>query len=138
MAISGFSRAPLGITLPHTAPSGALHKLAFHTIRSCFVNNQVVQNNVKVKVEVYNTAQDYAAGNPIVDSFTFTFTLLKNAVDPLNGKLTKRDDILTQAYNFLMTQNAPGHTATNYSAVDDKTLSADADVGSRPETDKKS
>ena len=136
MAISGFPRAPLGITLPHTAPSGALHKLAFHTIRSCFVNNQVVRNNVRVKVEVYNTAQDYAAGNPQIDSFTFSFTLLKNIVK--NGAVTRRDDILTQAYNFLMTQNAPGHTATNYSGVDDKTLNKTDDVESRQETDRKS
>ena len=136
MAISGFSRAPLGVTLRHVAPSGATHKLAFHTIRSCFVNNQVVQNNVKVKVEVYNTAQDYAAGNPQIDSFTFTFTLLRNAV--IGGKLTKSDDILTQAYNFLMTQNAPGHTATDYSSVDDKTLNKTDDLESRPDTDKKS
>ena len=60
MAISGFDRAPLGVTLSHVAPSGATHSSAFHTIRSCFVNNQIVQNNVKVHVEVYNTAQDYA------------------------------------------------------------------------------
>ena len=137
MAITGFSRAPLGVTLLHVAPSGATHKAAFHTIRSCFVNNQIVQNNVKVMVEVYNSASDFAAGNPKIDSFTFTFTLLKNVVAQ-NGAVTRRDDILTQAYNFLMTQNAPGHTATNYSAVTDKTLSQTADVESRPDTDKKS
>ena len=86
---------------------------------------------------MYNSASDFAAGNPKIDSFTFTFTLLKNVVAQ-NGAVTRRDDILTQAYNFLMTQNAPGHTATNYSAVTDKTLSQTADVESRPDTDKKS
>ena len=136
MAISGFDRAPLGVTLSHVAPSGATHSSAFHTIRSCFVNNQIVLNNVKVMVEVYNSASDYAAGNPMIDSFTFSFTLLKNTIK--NGTVTRKDDILTQAYNLLMTQNAPGHTATNYSGVTDKTLNQSADVESRPDTDKKS
>jgi len=136
MAISGFDRAPLGVTLSHVAPSGATHSSAFHTIRSCFVNNQIVQNNVMVRVEVYNSASDYAAGNPMIDSFTFSFTLLKNTIK--NGTVTRKDDILTQAYNFLMTQNAPSHTATNYSGVTDKTLNQSADVESRPDTDKKS
>ena len=136
MAISGFNRAPLGVTLSHVAPSGATHSSAFHTIRSCFVNNQIVTNNVLVKVEVYNSASDFNAGNPMIDSFTFTFTLLKNTVS--NKTVTQRDDILVQAYNQLMTQNAPGHTATNYSAVTDKTINQTADLDSRPDTDKKS
>ena len=136
MAISGFNRAPLGVTLSHVAPSGATHSSAFHTIRSCFVNNQIVTNNVLVKVEVYNSASDFMAGNPMIDSFTFTFTLLKNTVS--NKTVTQRDDILVQAYNQLMTQNAPGHTATNYSAVTDKTINQTADLDSRPDTDKKS
>jgi hypothetical protein len=140
MAISAFNRAPLGVTLSHVAPSGATHSSAFHTIRSCFVNNQIVTNNVLVKVEVYNSASDFNAGNPMIDSFTFTFTLLKNTVTVNKGQVTvtQRDDILVQAYNQLMTQNAPGHTATNYSAVTDKTINQTDDLDSRPDTDKKS
>jgi len=140
MAISGFNRAPLGVTLSHVAPSGATHSSAFHTIRSCFMNNQQTSQNVLVKVEVYNSVSDYNAGNPMIDSFTFTFTLLKNTVSVVNGKVTvtQRDDILVQAYNRLMTQNAPGHTATNYSSVTDKTINQTDDLDQRPDTDKKS
>ena len=76
----------------------------------------------------------------MIDSFTFTFTLLKNTVTVNAGKttVTQRDDILVQAYNQLMAQNAPGHTATNYSSVTDKTINQTDDLDQRPETDKKS
>ena len=100
------------------------------------MNNQKTAHNVLVKVEVYNSVSDFNAGNPMIDSFTFTFTLLKNTVS--NKTVTQRDDILVQAYNQLMAQNAPGYTATNYSAVTDKTLNKADDVESRPDTDKKS
>ena len=140
MAISGFNRAPHGITLSHVAPSGATHSNAFHTVRSCFVNNQKVNDNVTVKVEVYNSVSDYNAGNPKIDDINFTFTLLKNTV---SGKgpiqtVTRRDDILVQAYNQLMTLNAPDGSSTNYSSVTDKTLNKTDDLDQRPPTDNKS
>jgi phosphosulfolactate phosphohydrolase-like enzyme len=118
MAIS-FDKAPLGLTLSHVTPTGATHSSAFHTIASCFVNNRAVSNNVTVKVEVYNSLSDYNAGKPQIDDLRFTFTLLKNAVSG-KGKLqtvTRRDDILVQAYNQLMTLNAPDGSSTNYSGV---------------------
>ena len=118
MAIS-FDKAPLGLTLSHVTPTGATHSNAFHTIASCFVNNRVVSNNVTVKVEVYNSLSDYNAGKPQIDDLRFTFTLLKNAISG-KGKLqtvTRRDDILVQAYNQLMTLNAPDGSSTNYSGV---------------------
>lgn len=116
--------APLGVTLAHTTPTGALHKLAFHTIASCFVNNKKLTNNVTVKVEIYNSLTDYNAGRPQIDDLNFSFTLLKNAVS--KGSLVQRDDILVQAYQHLMILNAPDGSATNYSAVSDaNTLTAD-------------
>ena len=116
--------APLGVTLAHTTPTGALHKLAFHTIASCFVNNKKLTNNVTVKVEIYNSVADYNAGRPQIDDLNFSFTLLKNAVS--KGSLVQRDDILVQAYQFLMILNAPDGSTTNYSAVSDSnTLTAD-------------
>ena len=118
MAIS-FDKAPLGLTLSHVTPTGATHSSAFHTIASCFVNNRRVNNNVTVKVEIYNSLSDYNAGKPQIDDLNFTFTLLKNAVSG-KGKLqtvTRRDDILVQAYNQLMTLNAPDGSSTNYSGV---------------------
>ena len=118
MAIS-FNKAPLGLTLSHVTPTGATHSSAFHTIASCFVNNRRVNNNVTVKVEIYNSLSDYNAGKPQIDDLNFTFTLLKNAVSG-KGKLqtvTRRDDILVQAYNQLMTLNAPDGSSTNYSGV---------------------
>ena len=136
MAISGFDTAPHGITLSHVAPTGATHSSAFHTIRSCFVNNQIVTNNVTVKVEVYNSLSDYNAGNPKIDDISFTFTLLKNTVT--KSGVTRRDDILTQAYNQLMTLNAPDGSSTNYSGVTDKTLNKTDDLDQRPPTDNKS
>ena len=135
MAIS-FDVAPLGITLSHVAPSGATHSNAFHTIRSCFVNNQKVSDNVTVKVEVYNSVSDYNAGNPKIDDVNFTFTLLKNVDN--KGTITRRDDILTQAYNQLMTLNAPDGTTTDYSGVTEKTKNATDESGSRPPDEKKS
>ena len=113
-----FPIAPLGITVPHTTPTGALHKDAFHTIASCFVNNRKLTNNVTVKVEIYNSLQDYNAGRPQIDDLNFSFTLLKNHV--VKSTLVKRDDILVQAYNHLMALNAPDGSATNYSAVSDQ------------------
>ena len=116
--------APLGVTLAHTTPTGALHKLAFHTIASCFVNNKKLTNNVTVKVEIYNSLTDYNAGRPQIDDLNFSFTLLKNAVS--KGSLVQRDDILVQAYQHLMILNAPDGSTTNYSAVSDSnTLTAD-------------
>ena len=118
MAIS-FNRAPLGLTLSHVTPTGATHSNAFHTIASCFVNNRRINNNVTVKVEIYNSLSDYNAGKPQIDDLNFTFTLLKNQVSG-KGKIqtvTRRDDILVQAYNNLMTLNAPDGSATNYSGV---------------------
>ena len=122
MAIS-FNKAPLGLTLSHVTPTGATHSSAFHTIASCFVNNRRVNNNVTVKVEIYNSVSDYNAGKPQIDDLNFSFTLLKNLV---NGKnVTKRDDILVQAYNQLMTLNAPDGSSTNYSGVSDDTGATD-------------
>ena len=118
-----FPIAPLGITVPHTTPTGALHKVAFHTIASCFVNNRKLTNNVTVKVEIYNSLQDYNAGRPQIDDLNFSFTLLKNHVT--KGSLVQRDDILVQAYNRLMVLNAPDGSATNYSAVSDKNVATD-------------
>ena len=116
--------APLGLTLAHTTPTGALHKYAFHTIASCFVNNKKLTNNVTVKVEIYNSLTDYNAGRPQIDDLNFSFTLLKNAVT--KGSLVQRDDILVQAYQHLMILNAPDGSTTNYSAVSDSnTLTAD-------------
>ena len=126
MAIS-FNKAPLGLTLSHVTPTGATHSNAFHTIASCFVNNRKLTNNVTVKVEIYNSLTDYNAGRPQIDDLNFSFTLLKNAV--AKGSLVQRDDILVQAYNFLMALNAPDGSATNYSAVSDSnTLTADNDT----------
>ena len=118
MAVS-FNRAPLGLTLSHVTPTGATHSNAFHTIASCYVNNKRINNNVTVKVEIYNSLSDYNADKPQIDDLNFTFTLLKNQV---SGKgqiqtVTRRDDILVQAYNQLMTLNAPDGSATNYSNV---------------------
>jgi hypothetical protein len=118
MAIS-FNRAPLGLTLSHVTPTGATHSNAFHTIASCYVNNKRINNNVTVKVEIFNSLSDYNAGKPQIDDLNFTFTLLKNQVSG-KGKIqtvTRRDDILVQAYNQLMTLNAPDGSATNYSGV---------------------
>ena len=118
MAVS-FDRAPLGLTLSHVTPTGATHSNAFHTIASCYVNNKRINNNVTVKVEIFNSLSDYNAGKPQIDDLNFTFTLLKNQVSG-KGKIqtvTRRDDILVQAYNNLMTLNAPDGSATNYSGV---------------------
>ena len=120
MAIS-FNKAPLGLTLSHVTPTGATHSNAFHTIASCYVNNKRVNNNVTVKVEIYNSVSDYNAGKPQIDDLNFTFTLLKNTLttNPKGGPaiVTRRNDILVQAYNNLMTLNAPDGSATNYSGV---------------------
>ena len=126
MAIS-FNRAPLGLTLSHVTPTGATHSNAFHTIASCYVNNKRINNNVTVKVEIFNSLSDYNAGKPQIDDLNFTFTLLKNQVSG-KGKIqtvTRRDDILVQAYNQLMTLNAPDGSATNYSGVSDATGATD-------------
>ena len=114
-----FNRAPLGLTLSHVTPTGATHSNAFHTIASCYVDNKKLTNNVTVKVEIYNSLSDYNADKPQIDDLNFTFTLLKNQVSG-KGKIqtvTRRDDILVQAYNHLMTLNAPDGSATNYSGV---------------------
>ena len=119
-----FNRAPLGLTLSHVTPTGATHSSAFHTIASCYVDNKKLTNNVSVKVEIYNSLSDYNAGKPQIDDLNFSFTLLKNAVS--KGSVTRRDDILVQAYNQLMTLNAPDGSATNYSNVkNDSTATAD-------------
>jgi len=115
MAVS-FNRAPLGITLSHVTPTGATHSSAFHTIASCYVNNKRINNNVTVKVEIFNSLSDYNAGKPQIDDLNFTFTLLKNTISA-KGAVTRRDDILVQAYNQLMSLNAPDGSATNYSGV---------------------
>ena len=119
-----FDRAPLGLTLSHVTPTGATHSSAFHTIASCYVDNKKLTNNVSVKVEIYNSLSDYNAGKPQIDDLNFSFTLLKNVVS--KGSVTRRDDILVQAYNQLMTLNAPDGSATNYSNVkNDSTATAD-------------
>ena len=122
-----FNRAPLGLTLSHVTPTGATHSSAFHTIASCYVDNKKLTKNVTVKVEIYNSLSDYNAGKPQIDDLNFSFTLLKNQV---SGKgqiqtVTRRDDILVQAYNQLMTLNAPDGSATNYSGVSDTTGATD-------------
>jgi len=122
-----FNRAPLGLTLSHVTPTGATHSSAFHTIASCYVDNKKLTKNVTVKVEIYNSLSDYNAGKPQIDDLNFSFTLLKNQV---SGKgqiqtVTRRDDVLVQAYNQLMTLNAPDGSATNYSAVSDTTGATD-------------
>ncbi len=122
MAVS-FNRAPLGLTLSHVTPTGATHSNAFHTIASCFVNNKKLTNNVTVKVEIYNSVSDYNADRPQIDDLNFSFTLLKNQV---SGKtVTRRDDILVQAYNQLMTLNAPDGSNTNYSGVSNSSGATD-------------
>ena len=122
-----FPIAPLGVTIPHATPTGALHRDAFHTIASCFVNNRKLTNNVTVKVEVYNSLTDYNAGRPQIDDLNFSFTLLKNHV--AKGSIVQRDDILVQAYNYLMALNAPDGSATNYSAISDqRAITADNDT----------
>ena len=119
-----FNRAPLGLTLSHVTPTGATHSSAFHTIASCYVDNKKLTKNVTVKVEIYNSLSDYNAGKPQIDDLNFSFTLLKNVVS--KGSVTRRDDILVQAYNQLMTLNAPDGSATNYSNVkNDSTATAD-------------
>lgn len=119
-----FDRAPLGLTLSHVTPTGATHSSAFHTIASCYVDNKKLTKNVIVKVEIYNSLSDYNAGKPQIDDLNFSFTLLKNVVS--KGSVTRRDDILVQAYNQLMTLNAPDGSATNYSNVkNDSTATAD-------------
>ena len=123
-----FNRAPLGITLSHVTPTGATHSNAFHTIASCYVDNKKLTNNVTVKVEIYNSLSDYNADKPQIDDLNFSFTLLNNLV---NGKnVIRRDDILVQAYNQLMTLNAPDGSATNYSGVKND-LGATADNETR-------
>ena len=118
-----FNRAPLGLTLSHVTPTGATHSNAFHTIASCYVNNKRINNNVTVKVEIFNSLSDYNAGKPQIDDLNFSFTLLKNLV---NGKnVIRRDDILVQAYNHLMTLNAPDGSATNYSNVKNDSTATD-------------
>ncbi|MBP04485.1 MAG: hypothetical protein CMA72_06855 [Euryarchaeota archaeon] len=122
MAVS-YNRAPLGLTLSHVTPTGATHSNAFHTISSCYVNNKRINNNVTVKVEIYNSLSDYNAGKPQIDDLNFTFTLLKNLVN--KQTVTRRDDILVQAYNNLMTLNAPDGSATNYSGVKNDSTSTE-------------
>jgi len=123
MAVS-YNRAPLGLTLSHVTPTGATHSNAFHTIASCYVNNKRINNNVTVKVEIYNSLSDYNAGKPQIDDLNFTFTLLKNTIR--GQTITRRDDILVQAYNNLMILNAPDGSSTNYSGVkNDSTSTAD-------------
>ena len=127
-----FNRAPLGITLSHVTPTGATHSNAFHTIASCYVDNKKLTNNVTVKVEIYNSLSDYNADKPQIDDLNFSFTLLKNQVSG-KGKLqtvTRRDDILVQAYNQLMTLNSPDGSATNYAGVQND-LGATADNETR-------
>ena len=115
MAVS-FNRAPLGITLSHVTPTGATHSSAFHTIASCYVNNKRINNNVTVKVEIFNSLSDYNAGKPQIDDLNFTFTLLKNVVSG-KGVVTRRNDILVQAYNNLMTLTNPDGSSTDYDGV---------------------
>ena len=123
MAVS-YNRAPLGLTLSHVTPTGATHSNAFHTIASCYVNNKRINNNVTVKVEIYNSLSDYNAGKPQIDDLNFTFTLLKNTIK--GQTITRRDDILVQAYNNLMILNAPDGSSTNYSGVkNDSTSTVD-------------
>ena len=127
MAVS-FNRAPLGITLSHVTPTGATHSSAFHTIASCYVNNKRINNNVTVKVEIYNSLSDYNAGKPQIDDLNFTFTLLKNVVSG-KGVVTRRNDILVQAYNNLMTLTNPDGSSTDYDGVaNDNGATADNDT----------
>jgi len=114
MAVS-YNRAPLGLTLSHVTPTGATHSNAFHTIASCYVNNKRINNNVTVKVEIYNSLSDYNAGKPQIDDLNFTFTLLKNTIR--GQTITRRDDILVQAYNNLMTLTNPDGSSTDYDGV---------------------
>ena len=116
MAVS-FNRAPLGLTLSHVTPTGATHSNAFHTIASCYVNNKRINNNVTVKVEIYNSVSDYNAGKPQIDDLNFTFTLAKNTVHAKTGVVTRRNDILVQAYNNLMTLTNPDGSSTDYDGV---------------------
>ena len=116
MAVS-FNRAPLGITLSHVTPTGATHSNAFHTIASCYVNNKRINNNVTVKVEIFNSLSDYNAGKPQIDDLNFTFTLLKNTVHAKTGVVTRKNDILVQAYNNLMTLTNPDGSSTDYDGV---------------------
>ncbi len=126
MAVS-FNKAPLGITLSHVTPTGATHSSAFHTIASCYVNNKRINNNVTVKVEIFNSLSDYNAGKPQIDDLNFTFTLLKNVV--AKGGVTRRDDILVQAYNSLMTLTNPDGSSTDYDGVaNDSGAAADNDT----------
>ena len=115
MAVS-FNKAPLGLTLSHVTPTGATHSSAFHTIASCYVNNKRINNNVTVKVEIFNSLSDYNAGKPQIDDLNFTFTLLKNVVSG-KGVVTRRNDILVQAYNNLMTLTNPDGSSTDYDGV---------------------
>ena len=127
MAVS-FNRAPLGITLSHVTPTGATHSSAFHTIASCYVNNKRINNNVTVKVEIFNSLSDYNAGKPQIDDLNFTFTLLKNVVSG-KGVVTRRNDILVQAYNNLMTLTNPDGSSTDYDGVaNDNGATADNDT----------
>ena len=127
MAVS-FNRAPLGITLSHVTPTGATHSNAFHTIASCYVNNKRINNNVTVKVEIFNSLSDYNAGKPQIDDLNFTFTLLKNVVSG-KGVVTRRNDILVQAYNNLMTLTNPDGSSTDYDGVaNDNGATADNDT----------
>ena len=116
MAVS-FNRAPLGLTLSHVTPTGATHSSAFHTIASCYVNNKRINNNVTVKVEIFNSLSDYNAGKPQIDDLNFTFTLLKNTINAKTGVVTRKNDILVQAYNNLMTLTNPDGSNTNYDGV---------------------
>ena len=127
MAVS-FNKAPLGLTLSHVTPTGATHSSAFHTIASCYVNNKRINNNVTVKVEIYNSLSDYNAGKPQIDDLNFTFTLLKNVVSG-KGVVTRRNDILVQAYNNLMTLTNPDGSSTDYDGVaNDNGATADNDT----------
>ena len=127
MAVS-FNKAPLGLTLSHVTPTGATHSSAFHTIASCYVNNKRINNNVTVKVEIFNSLSDYNAGKPQIDDLNFTFTLLKNVVSG-KGVVTRRNDILVQAYNNLMTLTNPDGSSTDYDGVaNDNGATADNDT----------
>jgi hypothetical protein len=127
MAVS-FNKAPLGITLSHVTPTGATHSNAFHTIASCYVNNKRINNNVTVKVEIFNSLSDYNAGKPQIDDLNFTFTLAKNVVSG-KGVVTRRNDILVQAYNNLMTLTNPDGSSTDYDGVaNDNGATADNDT----------
>jgi type V secretory pathway adhesin AidA len=120
-----FTVAPSGLVLSHVAPTGTTHSSAFHVVKSCFVDNTKMTDNVTAKVEVYSSAANYDAGKVLIDTVDFTFTLARS--DARGAK----HDVVLQAYNTLLGLDSPDGTSTDYTHSNAE-RNARAENSSRP------